>query len=250
MNVPLVCEDNIEGIMTAIYDGWVYMNKGYSVNIHPGSDYAPTFFSKFINIETDNSKAERVIRSIKIKISEEAYIAVFRTCMNFAEDKGDAVFEFLRYGYRYGARVMKMLHVPAVMRVMELSRKTSNEAHSFIEFIRFEELKGNVLYSRIEPKCDVLSQVYAHFQNRFPNENWIIYDQRRIKAAVHQKGMATVLVEGQNMDQLVKSVRKDDEYEDLWKIFFNTIAIKERYNPKCQCTHLPKWYRKNMLEHE
>ena len=60
MNVTLVCEDNIEGIMTAIYDGWVYMNKGYSVNIHPGSDYAPTFFSKFINIETDNSKAERV----------------------------------------------------------------------------------------------------------------------------------------------------------------------------------------------
>lgn len=49
------------------------------------------------------------------------------------------------------------------MRVMELSRKTSNEAHSFIEFIRFEEIKGNVLYSRIEPKCDVLSQVYASF---------------------------------------------------------------------------------------
>lgn len=44
MNVTLVCENNIEGIMTAIYDGWVYMNKGYSVNIHPGSDYAPTFF--------------------------------------------------------------------------------------------------------------------------------------------------------------------------------------------------------------
>jgi hypothetical protein len=34
MNVTLVCENNIEGIMTAIYDGWVYMNKGYSVNIH------------------------------------------------------------------------------------------------------------------------------------------------------------------------------------------------------------------------
>lgn len=27
MNVTLVCENNIEGIMTAIYDGWVYMNK-------------------------------------------------------------------------------------------------------------------------------------------------------------------------------------------------------------------------------
>ena len=50
MNVTLVCENNIEGIMTAIYDGWLYMNKGYSVNIHPGSDYAPTFFLSLIHI--------------------------------------------------------------------------------------------------------------------------------------------------------------------------------------------------------
>ena len=44
MNVMLVCEDNIEGIMTAIYDGWVYMNKGYSVNIHPGRLCTNLFF--------------------------------------------------------------------------------------------------------------------------------------------------------------------------------------------------------------
>ena len=88
------------------------------------------------------------------------------------------------------------------------------------------------------------------FRIDFLTRTWIIYDQRRIKAAVHQKGMTTVLVEGQNMDQLVKDIRKEDEYEDLWKVFFNTIAINERYNPKCQWTHLPKWYRKNMLEHE
>ena len=60
-----------------------------------------------------------------------------------------------------------MLHIPAVMRVMELSRKTSNEANSFIRIYQIEELKGNVLYSRIEPKCDVLSQVYAHFRIDF-----------------------------------------------------------------------------------
>ena len=58
MNVTLVCENNIEGIMTAIYDGWVYMNKGYSVNIHPGSDYAPTFFSKFIRSEEHTSELQ------------------------------------------------------------------------------------------------------------------------------------------------------------------------------------------------
>ena len=39
-----------------------------------------------------------------------------------------------------------------------------------------------------------------------------------------------------------------DEYDDLWKIFFDTIGIDARYNPKCQQTLIPNWYRKNMPE--
>lgn len=43
-NVTLVCDESFDGIMTAVYDGWVLMNKGCNVQIHPGKDYAPTFF--------------------------------------------------------------------------------------------------------------------------------------------------------------------------------------------------------------
>ena len=37
-------------------------------------------------------------------------------------------------------------------------------------------------------------------------------------------------------------------YRTLWKQFYNTIAIKERYNPRCQNTFLPKRYRSTMTE--
>ncbi len=35
-NITLVCHESFDGIMTAVYDGWVYMNRGYNVSIHPG----------------------------------------------------------------------------------------------------------------------------------------------------------------------------------------------------------------------
>lgn len=248
MNITLVCQESFDGIMTAIYDGWVLMNQGHQVNIHPGENYAPTFFSEFVPVQTDLDKAVKVAESIRVKVSVEAYTMVFRACMHYDEERADAVFAFLKLAYPMGAGVTKMLGNPHVMKVMELARKVSNETHSFKEFIRFEELKGNVLYSKIEPKCDVVPLVYKHFQDRFPEENWIIYDIRRVKAAVHQRGRETVIIEGQDLEHLTKDMKQNDRYEDLWKIFFDTVAIEERRNLKCQQNHLPKWYRKHMLE--
>ncbi|WP_438268608.1 DUF4130 domain-containing protein [Mediterraneibacter gnavus] len=34
----------------------------------------------------------------------------------------------------------------------------------------------------------------------------------------------------------------------MWKGFFKTISIKERENLKCQRTHIPVKYRKNVTE--
>jgi len=247
-NITLVCDDSFDGIMTAVYDGWVLMKNGCRVNIHPGKDYAPTFFSEFITIETDMDKAVRVAGSIRIKISIEAYMLVYRACMHYEECKADEVFEFLKIGYKVGGRITKMLSNPHVMKVMELSRKAANEAHLFKGFVRFDELKGGVLYSKIEPKCDVLSLISNHFAERFPEEDFIIYDGRRKKAIVHKHSNDCIMVEGQNMDQLTKDIQRNDEYRDMWKIFFDTIGIDARYNPKCQQNNLPKWYRKNMTE--
>ena len=38
------------------------------------------------------------------------------------------------------------------------------------------------------------------------------------------------------------------EYQNLWKLFFNTISIKERTNPRCQMQYMPKKYWKNLIE--
>ena len=40
------------------------------------------------------------------------------------------------------------------------------------------------------------------------------------------------------------------EMEELWRVFFQTIAIKERKNLRCQQSFMPKKYWQDMLEME
>ena len=37
-------------------------------------------------------------------------------------------------------------------------------------------------------------------------------------------------------------------FVDLWKVFFKSIGIEQRKNPRCQRNMLPLWYRKHMTE--
>ena len=69
-------------------------------------------------------------------------------------------------------KIMEHLSDPAVEKVFSLSRQVGNEAHRFLEFVRFRELKNGVLFSEIVPKNRILSCIADHFSDRFPLENW------------------------------------------------------------------------------
>jgi len=250
MNIVLVCEDNFDGMMCAVYDAWIYMNKGYKVHIHPGMLYDYNFLSEYIPVNTDLDKAMKVAESIKNKISVQAYMMVYRACMHSDENRVDVVVEFLKHGYKVGARSTKDLGFPPVMELMKLDKKVMNEAHNFKGFIRFKDINNNVLFAKIKPACDVLPLISHHFENRFPLENWIIYDEGRDKAIIHKVGSPYMMVSDMSLRDKFGNIDVVDGYEDLWKIFFDTVGIESRKNDKCQKNHVPLWYRKNMIEIE
>lgn len=250
MNITLICEDSFDGMMSAVYEGWIKMNQGHTIHIHPGETYEYSFLTEYVDVPVNSERAIKVSESIKKKISTEAYVMVYRACMHYSEDRVDVVVDFLKEGYKVGRRITKDLGNPVVIKLMEYSRKVGNEAHLFKEFLRFRELNGNILFGTISPKCDVLSLIAYHFQDRFPLENWIIYDDTRKKALIHKKNAECIVVSGKEIDEELERLEKKDGYEELWKVFFDAIAIKERENYNCQRNHMPKWYRKHMTEIE
>lgn len=263
--IVMLCENSIESMLTAIYDGFVIKNERFAgvqknlpeyqdnIEIKPLENYEYEMFAEYIIIKTDEEKAEKTVYAIRKKLGDKIWHTILRAICHFDNNRGTQVFHFLVRGFQTGNKVIDMLYDSYVMSVMELSRKTANEAHYFVEFIRFKEI-NHILYSKIEPKCNVLPLIAEHFSERFPNEDFIIYDAKKKLSVVHKKYEKSFFVRDSEITfsqrDAVKNklAEKSDDYGILWKTYFNSIEIEERENRNCQRNMLPLWYRKNMIE--
>ena len=137
-----------------------------------------------------------------------------------------------------------------VAEVFAMSRSVANEAHLYEEFIRFRELADGILFSEITPKSQVLVCIADHFADRFPLENWVIYDKTHKMFLLHRKQAEWALVTGTPLNRRTADRISESEktYSELWKEFFESISISERENPVYQRTHLPLRYRNDMTE--
>ncbi|MBQ6815236.1 MAG: TIGR03915 family putative DNA repair protein [Lachnospiraceae bacterium] len=253
INTVLLHDGTLDGIFTAVYNGFVLKNIKYknnyedNISIADIHTYEPHFFREYIEVETDRDKAYKTVDSIVKKIGISGYDVAMGVACHFSPDAGEILFGFLVRGFKIGKGVVNMLTDSYVEKAFALSRKTYNESHLFREFVRFTDVKGR-LYSKIEPKCNILHMICRHFAERFPAENWIIYDAVHHIAAVHPSFGQWFLTDDEGADFDRIDSMPHDEYVDMWKLFVDTIAIEERKNERCQNNHLPKWYRKNMTE--
>lgn len=253
----LRCEASMDGILTAIYDAFVYKNQmgiPYEDNIMItiGEEGDRTLFAREEMVATDLGKAQKTVYAIQSKLGYSIYNTVFYALCHFDEDRASVVLGYLVRAFAKGSRISEYLADPYVMRVLELSRKVGNECQKLYGFLRFRDA-GKVLVSELEPKCDVLPILVEHFSDRYPNENFIIYDRIRKYALVHPAYRESFFVSGETFWQYFSDKNPkeyQDEFELLWKQYFKSMGIEERKNEQCQNNLLPKWYRKTMLEHQ
>ena len=244
-----LCGEEFEDIMSGIYDAWTSRLGHDKVKLESEKNWQPRLFCQYRRVETDLAKVQKVVKAVRERISEEAFQMVYEAALSMRADRADRIYRFLIYGFHYRSKVVDMLQIPAVFDIFDMLRHLKNEAHLLTGFVRFSQA-GPALVSTIGPKNDVMVLLARHFADRLSGENWLIYDEKRNKAAIHQKGRGWWIVRdgnGQLKEQLRK-VAEGDIYADLWKCFFNSIAIAERKNPICQRSFLPLRYRKYMTE--
>ena len=189
-----------------------------------------------------------IMKEKNAKVWKEIYETVFDALCHYSDNRATIVLGFLVRAFKVGQRIMEHMTDKYVMEVFELSRKVNKEADKIRGFIRFSD-NGNYLLAHFEPKCDMIPVVMWHFVDRYPGENFVIYDDRRRYAVVHPRLKECFYINESEFKQLERSVPvKTDSFEQLWKVYFEHTDIRERFNPQCQRNLCPKWYRKNMVE--
>lgn len=254
----LVCEDSLEGIFTGIYDAYALREGHEHVHIQIGEEENLRLFASYVPVLPDPVKTGKVADTLKVRLGEHAYHSLCRAAASCYPDKGEAVYKTVVDALTAGSgsRVMENLRNPYVVRCFELARFTANEAHYEIEFLRFQELadtgfaKAGVLFSRIGPKNNVIPFIMPHFADRLPIENFMVYDENRNLFGVHPAGEEWYLVTAGETFVLKEPAysEKEDAYQELFRIFHQTIGIKSRENKKLQRQMCAYRYQDYMVE--
>ncbi len=248
----LICRDSPEGIFTGIYEAYAMRRPHDSIHIQVGEEENLRLFAVYRHVEPDREKSLRVSATLERRLGAEAYIEI--CCALAAQDgeKGEAVYKTVVCGFKRkdGRQVMGDLSNPYVHKVFELARSVKNEAHHWKEFLRFQELEGGMLFSKIGPKNNVLTFLMPHFSDRLPLLNFMIYDENRNLFAVHPASGEWYLVSDMQVREERFQTYSGDEtkYQELFRHFCKTIAIKERKNLKLQRNMLPLWFQEYMVE--
>lgn len=257
METILVCDGTLEGILTAVYKAYEWKLPSTSTRIQLGADDLQ-LFAGYREVETDSTLAQKVISTIQRRFGEEAWENISYALAAEAPDRGQAVYRTIAAGLSGQVRgpLMGGLANDDIRRVFELSRRVHHEEHRMVEFLRFREVEGKILYAPIEPGADVTALIMPHFADRFPLENFIIADLLRGIMGVHVPGKDWVLVrmnrELQEYLTKLGSLKTEQEQEmaELFRHFCDSVAIRERRNPKLQRQLLPLKYRFLMTEFE
>lgn len=234
-------DGSFEGFLCCIFES--YANKEVPTAIYCDEDAMPTLFASR-TIHTKRDHADRVLRKV-IKLSPYAAELLQKGFLTCLSEKELHLYKMVAILLKEGPAFLKNFSDESLYPILSAIRHMNGEAHLLKGFVRFSEL-GGVLGSEIEPKNRVLPLLRSHFCARYQNEKFFIYDRTHKEALFYSGGRAVI----RSLDdfQMAPPDETEATYRLLWKRFYDTIAIKERHNPRCRMSNMPKRYWGTMTE--
>lgn len=249
----LICDPSPEGIFSAVYYAYERkLNPNITkISVREVDNYE--LFAEYIYIKTEVEKAKKVDKTIEKRFDNISYSYIWYALYSYQPERADAIYHTIARGLAnaYKGNLVNYLQDPYVLTVSKMRQNVWCEVHHYMGFVRFQELQNGILYGEIEPKNEVLPILAEHFADRFPKENFILRDKGRNLYMVHEAGKEVVFYLEEEMRAEVTSdmySKEEREIQNLFQVFHNSIAIKERTNLKLQRQLLPLRFRENMIE--
>jgi probable DNA metabolism protein len=237
-------DGSFEGLLTALYQSSIRKEK--PDQILPRQGLEVNWLDQYVTIETDLAAAEKVVRSIRSRISEQAYEHILHVFQSERPERGFWIDRYVRLGFRLGAAVDDHLQENIIRIVHEQSRRVSRETHRMTGLIRFIRSSSGIYYAKYEPDHNITMFLAPHFADRLADQSWIIHDIRRGIAALYNK-KEWILTDSVPA-ALASWTDCDDAFEDIWRTYHRQIAITERTNPRLQKNLMPLRYWKHLTE--
>jgi probable DNA metabolism protein len=247
----ILYDGSFEGFLSAVFDIYQLKLDPFSIT----KDTQALLFGNQMVVEKDVAKCERVFNGICAYAGIATCDMLYHSFLSCAPNIEMDIFRYLQMLFRLKRDVSGMMGESSILKVRQMQRKVTREAHRMLMFIRFEQAKDGTYFAPIAPQYDVLKIIVSHFKDRFNDQCWVIYDTHR-DYGVHFNGQDVALITIDNPSFNLENGRLPEsmvseselEYQHLWQVFFKQIAIKERKNVKLQQNFMPKRFWKYLTE--
>ena len=233
-------DGSFPGFLCCVFDS--YAHKEFPIAFYSDEECVSLYPVRVVVTRRDHS--QRVYDSLQ-RLSPPALKALRRAWLTCLEDKELRLYAFIRKLYDQGPGFMRSKADDVYYPIACALRHLGGELEKLRGFVRFSDYNG-ILGGEIEPRNRVLPLLANHFCSRMAGESFFLYDRTHGELLLYSGGCSRIV----QADSLILAPPDGQEvqYRKLWKTFFDTVAIEERCNTRCQNTFLPKRYRSVMTE--
>lgn len=243
----LVYDGSFEGFLSAVF--YVYELKLSDVTINKQSSSA--LFGKTIQVASEEDKAKRVWNGLSKKLTAAGLHSLYSSYLADALKEENNMLEYIRHVFASSHNVENDYSNFAILRAQRVERMVSRERHRMKAFIRFKLTRDNIFFAEIEPDFNVLPLIKDHFEKRYADQKWLIYDLKREYGLYYDLNTVeaiTFTFSENSEDGLSPFHESERAYQTLWQRYFKSVNIASRKNMKLHIQHMPKRYWKYLVE--
>ena len=259
-----IFDNTLDGLLTAVFDSFS-LHQRPEMLLTEG-EQLPLFADELHKVVSDNGKAERVWKGLEKHLSKDGLRMITVSWLSEERMLNMPLFNFICKVFRLKIKdIERNASDPDVLEVRNSCRRVLHEQLRMKQFIRFQKAKDGTYLAVVSPDHNVLPLITNHFQDRFNDQPWLIYDAKRhygyyysplqpsptggdvIRVTFEDETAVPFNLENGKLD--AESLSENDQlFQDLWRTYFKAVCIKERINPKKQLSDMPRRYWKYMTE--
>ncbi len=237
-------DGSFDGLLTALYHALADGNPENT--LQQKTQHQPDLFSQSVSIATDSDLTQRMYKGITRRISRQTLRNLYHLYLSEIPEAGTLSYHYLQKGFGVGSNLNQRLTDPVVHPVLKKCHQVLREYHRMTGLLRFQSLQNGTLYAAYGPDAQLTPLLAGHFSRRLSGQPWIIHDHKREMAAFWDAKewiLHPLPAEGE-----LQLSDTEAYFQELWRRYFNQIAIQERKNLKLQQQFVPKKYRQYLTE--
>lgn len=247
-----VFDGTFEGLLTAVFE--YFERKPGPVQLSSTTAYQPSLLDTELMVHTDHLKAGRVWKGLQQRFSGNWPLKYYASWLSEDQQAFDHLFQLALYLFRNDAGACMNFGNTHVLFVEQVYHKVHREKHRMEAFIRFRQTNDGIYYALVRPDFNVLPLIAKHFKDRYADQQWIIYDEKRRyglyydRDKVEEINLEFLNGESAALPDVAVWDEREDLYSTLWKDYFKSANIPARNNPKLHLRHVPKRYWRYLTE--